>query len=120
MAYNLLTELRNIRKDTRLIHIDSVPAIESAIALLNDVHQALDRKEWNADTCQTVATLLGLYGLECRDVSDETGLTAAELAEKHGKCGHPEHSLGLWAAAAGQARTLLGYWDWVVTQVNKT
>ena len=79
MAYNLIDELRKLRSSAQLTN--SMPAIDNAITLINDVHGLLNRKEWNADTCEALATLLGMYGLECKDVNDEINLIRIGLGD---------------------------------------
>ena len=51
-------------------------------------------------------------------------LTATELQEKYdhvsGKWGeHPDYRMEAWGEAAADLSTRLGYWDWVVAQLEQ-
>ena len=51
-------------------------------------------------------------------------LTAAELQEKYdypsGRWGnHPDYPMEAWGESAADLSTRLGYWDWVVAQLEQ-
>ena len=73
-----------------------------------------------ADTYRKARLLL----TEPEDV-DDTGLTAEQLENKYAPDGgelddcHPEHTARKWQARVTQGSTRLGYWDWVVQQIEE-
>lgn len=48
------------------------------------------------------------------------GLSADQLEEKYEQQGaHPEYRRGDWVYQAGIGRTVRGYWEWVVSELEK-
>lgn len=100
---------------------DRVVAAGAVFALMR-IQDAMNRApEWNSETMDAVAEQVRAAGLVLLD-SDDAALDAEELEEKYSPTGGGEHPLFKredWRTAVNSDDTLLGYWGWVVNQLNQ-
>lgn len=99
-------------------------AIQNARNLLRLITDRLDGKEWSPDVLEAIADLIRSYGIPVRDFEDDTGLTAEQLAAKYdehdgGWGDHPRFDRAEWLLGVCSRDTQLGYWDWVVSQIEQ-
>lgn len=100
---------------------DRVVAAGAVFALMR-IQDAMNRSpEWNSETMDAVAEQVRAAGLVLLD-SDDAMLNAEGLEEKYSPTGGGEHPLFKredWRTAVNSDDTLLGYWGWVVNQLNQ-
>jgi len=121
-----------VRLDQAYQNLDRLPGdfdtemdtLSDAELLIRSIHQCLDGKEWDSETCQFIANHLDNHGISIRDFEDDTGLTVVELADKYaGEAGawgeHPRFARHEWRLEVCSEDTQLGYWDWVVSQIER-
>lgn len=108
--------------DADMLSEDQLKAAAGCVLALMRIQDALNRSpEWNADTLDAVAAEVRAAGLPLLDAEDAM-LNAEGLEEKYSPTGGGEHPLFKredWRTAVNSDDTLLGYWGWVVNQLNQ-
>lgn len=108
--------------DADMLSRAELKAAAGCVLSLMWIQYALNRSpEWDADTLDAVAAQVRAAGLPLLD-SDDAALDAEELEEKYSPTGGGEHPLFKredWRTAVNSDDTLLGYWGWVVNQLNQ-
>ena len=108
--------------DADMLSEDQLKAAADCVLALMRIQDALNRAPaWDADTLDAVAEQVRAAGLPLLD-ADDASLDAEELEEKYSPTGGGEHPLFKredWRTAVNSDDTLLGYWGWVVNQLNQ-
>ena len=108
--------------DTDMLSNDDLKAAAGCVLALMRIQNALNSSpKWNADTLDAVAAEVRAAGLPLLDAEDAM-LNAEGLEEKYSPTGGGEHPLFKredWRTAVNSDDTLLGYWGWVVNQLNQ-
>ena len=108
--------------DADMLSEDQLKAAAGCVLALMRIQNALNSSpKWNADTLDAVAAEVRAAGLPLLDAED-AALNAEELEEKYSPTGGGEHPLFKredWRTAVNSDDTLLGYWGWVVNQLNQ-
>lgn len=108
--------------DADMLSEDQLKAAAGCVLALMRIQNALNSSpKWNADTLDAVAAEVRAAGLPLLDAEDAM-LNAEELEEKYSPTGGGEHPLFKredWRTAVNSDDTLLGYWGWVVNQLNQ-
>ena len=108
--------------DADMLSEDQLKAAAGCVLSLMRIQDALNSSpKWNADTLDAVAAEVRAAGLPLLDAEDVM-LNAEELEEKYSPTGGGEHPLFKredWRTAVNSDDTLLGYWGWVVNQLNQ-
>lgn len=108
--------------DADMLSEDQLKAAAGCVLALMRIQDALNRAPaWDADTLDAVAAQVRAAGLLLLD-ADDAALSAEELEEKYSPTGGGEHPLFKredWRTAVNSDDTLLGYWGWVVNQLNQ-
>ena len=108
--------------DADMLSEDQLKAAAGCVLALMRIQNALNSSpKWNADTLDAVAAQVRAAGLPLLD-ADDAALSAEELEEKYSPTGGGEHPLFKredWRTAVNSDDTLLGYWGWVVNQLNQ-
>ena len=108
--------------DADMLSEDQLKAAAGCVLSLMRIQNALNSSpKWNADTLDAVAAEVRAAGLPLLDAEDAM-LNAEGLEEKYSPTGGGEHPLFKredWRTAVNSDDTLLGYWGWVVNQLNQ-
>lgn len=108
--------------DADMLSEDQLKAAAGCVLALMRIQNALNSSpKWNADTLDAVAAEVRAAGLPLLDAEDAM-LNAEGLEEKYSPTGGGEHPLFKredWRTAVNSDDTLLGYWGWVVNQLNQ-
>ena len=108
--------------DADMLSGAELKAAAGCVLSLMRIQDALNSSpKWNADTLDAVAAEVRAAGLPLLDAEDVM-LNAEELEEKYSPTGGGEHPLFKredWRTAVNSDDTLLGYWGWVVNQLNQ-
>ena len=108
--------------DADMLSEDQLKAAAGCVLALMRIQNALNSSpKWDADTLDAVAAQVRAAGLPLLD-ADDASLDAEELEEKYSPTGGGEHPLFKredWRTAVNSDDTLLGYWGWVVNQLNQ-
>ena len=108
--------------DADMLSEDQLKAAAGCVLALMRIQDALNRAPaWDADTLDAVAAQVRAAGLPLLDAEDAM-LNADGLKEKYSPTGGGEHPLFKredWRTAVNSDDTLLGYWGWVVNQLNQ-
>ena len=100
---------------------DRVVAAGAVFALMRIQNALNSSPKWDADTLDAVAAQVRAAGLPLLD-ADDASLDAEGLEEKYSPTGGGEHPLFKredWRTAVNSDDTLLGYWGWLVNQLNQ-
>ena len=108
--------------DADMLSAAELKAAAGCVLALMRIQNALNSSpKWNADTLDAVAAEVRAAGLPLLDAEDAM-LSAEELEDKYSPAGGGEHPLFKredWRTAVNSDDTLLGYWGWVVNQLNQ-
>ena len=108
--------------DADMLSEDQLKAAAGCVLALMRIQNALNRApRWDAETLDAVAAQVRAAGLPLLDAEDAM-LNAEGLEEKYSPTGGGEHPLFKredWRTAVNSDDTLLGYWGWVVNQLNQ-
>ena len=108
--------------DADMLSGAELKAAAGCVLSLMRIQDALNRAPaWDADTLDAVAAQVRAAGLPLLDAEDAM-LNAEGLEEKYSPTGGGEHPLFKredWRTAVNSDDTLLGYWGWVVNQLNQ-
>ena len=108
--------------DADMLSGAELKAAAGCVLALMRIQNALNSSpKWNADTLDAVAAEVRAAGLPLLD-ADDVMLNAEGLEEKYSPTGGGEHPLFKredWRTAVNSDDTLLGYWGWVVNQLNQ-
>ena len=108
--------------DADMLSEAELKAAAGCVLALMRIQNALNSSpKWSADTLDAVAAEVRAAGLPLLD-ADDAMLNAEGLEEKYSPTGGGEHPLFKredWRTAVNSDDTLLGYWGWVVNQLNQ-
>lgn len=114
------------KAEGEILSVETAEQVKAYLEMLADIHEDLSDFEFDSDSFDRMNEIFRTHGLDLFEM--DSSLDSDSLKAKYAgddseeifqPAQHPKYPKHEWLTVAAENKTVLGYWEWVESQVSQ-